>query len=241
MSTSLVPVADVERMARAVAASKLFGVQSPDAALALMLVAQAEGRHPASAANDYNIIQGRPAKKSDAMLRDFLSAGGRVQWLALTDEKVEATFSHAAGGSVTISWDIARAKRAQLGGKDMWAKFPRQMLRARVVSEGVRTVFPAATSGMYVPEEVTSMPAAPVQAQASVVDMGSAEFVEAPAMSDTQIDALMATVEAALDTDAVKMAGRAALAACREAKDKDAAQRITARVLARLDDLKASA
>lgn len=241
MSTSLVPVSDVERMARAVAASKLFGVQSPDAALALMLVAQAEGRHPASAANDYNIIQGRPAKKSDAMLRDFLSAGGKVQWHALTDEKVEATFSHPAGGSATISWDIARAKRAQLGGKDMWAKFPRQMLRARVVSEGVRTMFPAATSGMYVPEEVGTMPAAPVQAQASVVDMGAAEVVDAPAMSETQVEALLATVEAAPDQEGVRAVGRAALAACREAKDKVAAKTITDRVLARLDELKVSA
>ncbi|MFO0453070.1 MAG: hypothetical protein ACK52I_31160, partial [Pseudomonadota bacterium] len=114
MTTALttIPVSDVERMARAVASSKLFGVKSPDEALALMLIAQAEGRHPASAANDYNIIQGRPAKKADAMLRDFLSAGGKVQWLALDDKQAEATFSHPSGGTVTIGWDMARAKAA---------------------------------------------------------------------------------------------------------------------------------
>ena len=66
-------VSDMERMARAFAASKLFGVTNPEQALALCLVAQAEGRHPATAAQDYNIIQGRPAKKADAMLRDFIS------------------------------------------------------------------------------------------------------------------------------------------------------------------------
>jgi hypothetical protein len=95
MTTALatIPVSDIERMARAVASSKLFGVQNVEGAMALMLIAQAEGRHPASAANDYNIIQGRPAKKADAMLRDFLSAGGKVQWLALDDKKAEATFS----------------------------------------------------------------------------------------------------------------------------------------------------
>jgi hypothetical protein len=37
---------------------------------------------------------------------------------------------------------MARAQKAQLGGKDMWKKYPRQMLRSRVVSEGVRTVYP---------------------------------------------------------------------------------------------------
>jgi hypothetical protein len=43
---------------------------------------------------------------------------------------------------------------AGLGGRDMWKKYPRQMLRSRVVSEGIRTVCPMATSGMYVPEEI---------------------------------------------------------------------------------------
>jgi hypothetical protein len=146
-------VTDLERMALAIAGSKLFGIQTPDQALALCLVAQAEGRHPASAAQDYHIIQGRPSKKSDAMLRDFLSAGGRVEWHALTDSQAHATFSHPAGGTVRIEWDMDRAKKAKLT-TDMWSKYPRQMLRSRVVSEGVRTVYPMATSGMYVPEEV---------------------------------------------------------------------------------------
>lgn len=147
-------MADLERTALAIAGSKLFGIQTPDQALALCLVARSEGRDPASAAQDYNIIQGRPAKKADAMLRDFISSGGKVQWHALDNETADATFSHPAGGSVRIDWTMARAREAGLGGKDMWKKFPRQMLRSRVVSEGVRTVCPGATSGMYVPEEV---------------------------------------------------------------------------------------
>jgi hypothetical protein len=52
---------------------------------------------------------------------------------------------------------MARAKAAQLGGKDMWTKYPRQMLRARVISEGVRACYPAVLDGMYTPEEVVDM------------------------------------------------------------------------------------
>lgn len=146
-------VTDMERMARAIAGSKLFGVQNPEQALALCLVAQAEGRHPATAAQDYHILQGRPAKKADAMLRDFLAGGGKVEWHSLSDTIADATFTHPAGGSARIDWTLERAKRAGLT-TPMWSKYPRQMLRARCVSEGVRTVFPMATSGMYVPEEV---------------------------------------------------------------------------------------
>jgi hypothetical protein len=145
---------DMERIALALAKSQLFGVKTPDQALALCLIAQAEGRHPATAASDYSIIQGRPSKKADAMLRDFLQAGGRVEWHALSNEVADATFSHPAGGTVRIDWDIPRAKDAGAYSKNPTYKtYPRAMLRARVISEGVRTVFPAATSGMYEPNE----------------------------------------------------------------------------------------
>jgi hypothetical protein len=174
MSNEIVPFVDMQRMATSIARSGLFGVRTADQALALMLVSQAEGRHPALAARDYDIIQQRPAKKAEAMLRDFLAAGGTVFWHELTDTVAKAKFSHPQGGSVTIEWDTARARRAGLDGKDMYKKFPRQMLRSRVVSEGVRTVFPAATSGMYVPEEVRDM--APEPAPTVTIDSTAEEL-----------------------------------------------------------------
>lgn len=145
---------DVWRMAQAVAKSQLFGMKAPEQAFALMMLAQAEGLHPMIAARDYDIIQGRPSKKAEAMLRDFQRSGGKVEWHELTDTKADATFSHPQGGAFRCDWDLARAKKAGLGGKDNWQKFPRQMLRARCVSEGCKTVFPSSTSGMYTPEEV---------------------------------------------------------------------------------------
>jgi hypothetical protein len=150
-----IPVHDIRTMAEAVAKSGLFGVKNTDQAMALMLVAQAEGLHPAIAARDYNIIDGKPSKTAEAMQREFQKSGGIIQWNELTDERASATFSHPQSPSpVTIEWDMARAKQAELTGKHNWKKYPRAMLRARVVSEGVRSVFPGATSGMYTPEEV---------------------------------------------------------------------------------------
>ena len=160
----MIPYGDMERMAAVIAQSGLFGVQHPTQALALMLIAQAEGLHPATAARDYHVIQGRPALKTDAMLARFQAAGGRVQWHEYSDVVVAATFSHPAGGAVRIDWDMARAKAAGLAGKDVWRQYPRAMLRARVISEGIRTVYPGVLSGMYTPEEIRDMtpPKAPV-------------------------------------------------------------------------------
>ncbi len=152
-----VPLSEIQEMAAAVASSGLFGIKTADQALALMLIAQAEGRHPALAARDYDIIQGRPAKKTEAMLRDFLQQDGKVEWHKLDDAIADATFSHPAGGSVRISWDMARVRKAKIANPTMYEKYPRAMLRSRTVSEGIRTVCPMATSGMYVPEEVRDL------------------------------------------------------------------------------------
>jgi hypothetical protein len=147
-------ISDLERMAIAFAKSNLFGAKTPDQALALCLIAQAEGKHPAIAAKAYHIINGAPAKKADAMLADFQAAGGKVDWHEYTDACVSGTFSHPQGGNVRVDWDDARVAKAGLSGNPNHKKYPRAMKRARCISEGVRTVLPGATSGMYAPEEI---------------------------------------------------------------------------------------
>lgn len=159
MSTAVVPLSDLERYAATFAQSGMFGTKTKDQALSLLLLAQAEGVHPAIAMRDFDIIQGRPAKKAEAMHRAFIAAGGTIEWHRLDDQCADASFTHPTGSGgkpVRITWDMERARKAGLGGKDMYSKYPRQMLKARVISEGCRTVYPAATSGLYVPDEVVT-------------------------------------------------------------------------------------
>jgi len=160
-------------MAVAVVKSQLFGMKTVEQATALMLIAQAEGYHPALAARDYHIIQGRPTLKAETMMARFQQQGGKVEWNVLTNEEVTATFSHPSGGSAKITWTIEMARSAKLADKDNWKAYPRAMMRARVVSEGIRTVFPGVVLGVYTPEEVQDIPNSP-----QVKDMGSAVFVE---------------------------------------------------------------
>lgn len=147
-------VPDLKEMGRAMASTGLFGFKKPDEAFALMLIAQAEGKHPATIAQDYDIINGRPALKSIAALSRFQHAGGSVNWIESNSERAIGEFSHKLGGTLRVTWDMERAKIAGLAGKDNWKKFPDQMLRARCAAEGVRAVFPACLNGMYVSEEV---------------------------------------------------------------------------------------
>jgi hypothetical protein len=147
-------ITELEAMAGHIVKSGLFGIKKVEEAVALMLIAVAEHRHPGTVASEYNIILGRPALKADAILARFQSAGGKVEWHDYTDTIVSGTFCHPAGGSLKVDWDMDRAKAAGLGGKDNWKKFPRQMLRARCISDGVRGVYPAVLQGFYTPEEV---------------------------------------------------------------------------------------
>lgn len=151
---SEIPMSDMQHMAQAMAVSGFFGFKTPEQALSIMLIAQASGQHPASAALDYDVIQGRPAKKPQAMLRDFLAAGGKVEWHESTDIAADATFSHQRGGSIRVRWDMPRAQKMGLSGKDNYKKQPGVMFRWRCVSEGVRIVYPGATAGMWTPDEV---------------------------------------------------------------------------------------
>lgn len=161
--SDLVPYSDMEKMAGAIAKSNLFGVKTPDQAIALMLLAQAEGMHPAKAIQEFHIIQGRPALKADAMLGRFQRAGGSVQWKKLQDDEVIGIFSHPQGGSAEISWTYQMANHIGLTSKDNWRNYPRQMLRSRVISEGVRTVFPGCITGIYTDEETENF-ASPAKA-----------------------------------------------------------------------------
>ena len=154
MSNELVPMDQLQQMAGAFAKSGMFGAKTPDQCMALLLLAHAEGIHPAIAMRDFDLIQGRPAKKAEAMHRSFLAAGGSVEWHALDDTQADATFSHPQGGTARIKWDMKRVEQAKIANEAMYQKFPRAMLRSRCISEGCRTVFPAATSGLYEPGEV---------------------------------------------------------------------------------------
>lgn len=148
-----VPMADMVRMAEAFYKCQLFGYKTPEQALALMLIAQAEGLHPAQAAREYHIIQGRPALTAEAMLSRFQRAGGKVNWITYTATEVTGEFSHPSGGTLAITWTMDRAKRADLTGKDNWRKYPEAMLASRCISEGVRRVCPGSVLGVYTPEE----------------------------------------------------------------------------------------
>jgi hypothetical protein len=168
--SNIIPYNDMQQMAEVAASSKMFGFKSTQEALAIMLLCQGEGLHPAIAMRDYHVIQGRPALKADAMLARFQQAGGFVKWDVYTDEEVTGTFSHPSGGSLSVTWLLSHAKKIGIASKDNWKNYPRAMLRARCISEGIRAVYPGCVVGVYTPEEVQDFQPAPATKDMGIVE-----------------------------------------------------------------------
>lgn len=168
--SNIVPITDIQQMAEVAASSKMFGFKNTQEAMAIMLLCQAENLHPAVAMRDFHVIQGRPALKADAMLARFQQAGGSVKWKEYTDDRVTGEFSHPSGGTLEVTWTLEQAKRIGIANKDNWRNYPRAMLRARVLSEGIRAVYPGCVVGVYTPEEVQDF--------APAKDMGVVERVD---------------------------------------------------------------
>ncbi len=226
MTTALaLPQAQLDQIAENCVNSNLFGIKTKTQALALMALCQAEGLHPAKAIQDYHIIQGRPALKSDAMLARFQAAGGVVEWVEYSEAKVSGRFSHPQSSPtpILIEWTIEQARRIGLAGKDNWKNYPRAMLRARVISEGVRTVYPGIASGVYTVEEVQDMPAAGVR------DMGQAEVI-----ADVKAQEVIERVHQAESRPALEAIWKAASAACAAANDRESYAAIKAAVAERV-------
>jgi hypothetical protein len=170
----------IKDMAGAIAQSGLFGIKTQEQAYALMLIADAEGLHPATAAQDYDVIQGRPARKTHSVLARFQQAGGSVEWQELSEIRAAAKFTHPRGGSVVIEWTIDMAARARLVTKDNWKMYPRAMLRARCIGEGVRAVYPAAIGGSLLAEEAQDLDAV------DIIDSNAAPAPAAPTFKVTR-------------------------------------------------------
>lgn len=216
-----VSFSQIERMAQAVAKSGMFAVKTPEGALTLMLIAQAEGCSPAQAMMDYDLIQGKPALKSAAMLARFQRAGGKVRWITSTDDIAEAEFTHPAGGSLTVKWDAARIAKAGLADRDMHKKFPAQMKRARCISEGIRAVAPQCIPvGLYAVEEVQDM--ADDEA-GRVVSVQEAVALSASALSQEVRTELGDAIKQAADLPTLTTAFSAAWERAKQATDKPAA------------------
>ena len=146
----IVPIAQVQVMAKSVVQSGLFGLKNQDQAFTLMLVSQAEGLAPIRAIQMYSIINGMPSLKSTEIQARFQDSGGKLKWVETSIKKAICEMSHPSyDGKYLSEFTIDEAITMGLANKDNWKKMPKQMLMARCISAGVRAVYPRCLNNMY--------------------------------------------------------------------------------------------
>lgn len=154
------PLAAIKTLGGAIFKSGIFGLDKPEQGEILALQCLAERKSPLELARTYHFIQGQLAIRSDALLAKFHQAGGSVEWTNRSDLCVIATFRKGKSEAVitaNIKEYIENGTATKADGKtlkDNCKKWPRRMLTARAVSEGVRLIAPECCFGVYVAEEI---------------------------------------------------------------------------------------
>ena len=160
MSTAIT-IAETRTMATSSFKSGMFGLKNEEQAFTLMLLAQAENIHPIQAMQMYSVINGLPSLKTTEMISRYMRSGGKIIWLETTDKKAKAKFVFD-GNELEYEYTWEDATKAGLVNKDNWKRMPKEMLRARLASSGIRMSNPACLNNMYSVEEAQEIEVAEV-------------------------------------------------------------------------------
>jgi hypothetical protein len=157
------PMDAVKTMGDWIAHSGMFGCVKPEQGYVLALECIASRMTPLSWKRENHLINGNITMKSESMLSGLMNAGWDVDWIQFDAAAAIADFSKGTK-KVRVSFTADDAKQAGLlpaKAGSGWAKFPAEMLRARVISKATRMLDPRITQGRYTPEEVADFSATP--------------------------------------------------------------------------------
>ena len=172
---------DIERAAKAMAGSGFFSdTRQASQAIVKIMAGRELGVGPFASMTGVNIIQGKPAFGANIMAA-CVKKSGRYSYRVteMTDRNCTIEFMEKLDGkwltSGISSFSLDDAKRAGTKNLD---KFPRNMLFARAISNGVRWFCPEVMNGTtaYTPEEL----GVEVDQEGNVIDVVGITSEETP-------------------------------------------------------------
>lgn len=158
-STSIIrTMEDAERAARAMANSGFFqDAKQANQAIVKILAGQELGFGPFASMTGVAIIQGKPAVGANLQAAAVKRTGKyNYRVLEMTNESCELEFYEAGKAVGKSRFDMGDASAAGLAAKENWKKWPRNMLFARAISNGVKWYAPDIFNGatVYTPDEL---------------------------------------------------------------------------------------
>ena len=182
---SVMPVGDIMVMAKTFAESGMFtDAKAMGQAFVKIQAGQEIGIPPFAAMSGIHIIQGKPTLGA-GLIASAVKGSGKYDYkvLKLDDKNCSIDFLQAGEVIGNSSFSIEDAKKAQTKNID---KFPKNMLFARAISNGVKWFCPDVFAGpVYVPEEMPD----------NTVDVNHIEVIEPTILNKKQFDKVLENVE----------------------------------------------
>lgn len=128
----------------------------PEQILAIALLGRELGVPVLASLQGIHLIQGQPSLSAN--LTASLLARGGVRWDVMQNTATQATvlFHRRGWRDIESSFTMDEAKLAGLAGKDIWRKYPADMLWSRAFTRGARKIGPDLLAGFggYTPDEL---------------------------------------------------------------------------------------
>jgi hypothetical protein len=198
------PLAAIDMLGKAIAASGMLGEISLDAGRLLAVECLSSGIPPLSLKRRYHITKYGLMQQASWTMSEFQRAGGTVKELSRTDELAKAELSKDGETyTVSLAWKDAVNEPFVYVGKEAaiveWLHDPRkrkdltlkakyatplsrtQMLWWRLVGDAIRAHWPEINGGIYSPEEIGDDEAEEVDAKFEVVTPVSEPVIVVPA------------------------------------------------------------
>jgi len=145
-------------LSKAIFSSRLFAVESPAAALMILMTGREMGIGSMSSLRGFHFIKGKPCMSAQLMSALILRSGKAEYWELIESNSNSATYATKRIGGrndqkKTFSVDDARL--AKLVKEDSnWIKYPAAMCEARACSALARIVYPDLLMGVYTEGEL---------------------------------------------------------------------------------------
>lgn len=157
---------EIEKTARAFVASGMFGrdMDKISKGITKIMAGQELGLAPFASMRAIHVIEGNATLSANTMA-GMVKSSGRYDYEIVKKEVDGCTidfFEIHDGKKVKVgteSFDESEARSAGLLNKQNWQKYPKAMMFARCISNGVRTYCPDVFSGIvvYTPDELDKM------------------------------------------------------------------------------------
>lgn len=146
----------MEKMAQTFIKSKALpsGIDSAEKLIVIFQAGRDFGLSATEAINGFYFVNGKLTIWGPVALSQVTKSGFKVEWKECDEKSATVKISREDRGDITETFTIEDATKAGLNNKDIWKKYPKNMLKWKAFGNAVKFFCPEALHGFYLKEEM---------------------------------------------------------------------------------------